>query len=132
MVSQSGTRPTHTWFAAALFLSVTAVGEAWHLVPGNGHHVRLGNRYLSVGMPWSSTSSQGSFPGLSLEAKAPSSAREGGGCVLCHFRAQGKMSVDMARGVMPHHVIDHLGPLACHFFIPAISQPFGPRGPPLA
>ena len=47
---RTSARTIHTWFLAALFAAAVGVGEAWHLVPGNGHLVRLPGGCLSVGI----------------------------------------------------------------------------------
>jgi hypothetical protein len=120
------------WLVATLFAVATGVGEAWHLIPGNGHYVELPGRHLSLGI-WLPRSPDRVNPDApSLETRQTDSARAAGGCRICDFRAQGNPFTIPSPPVQPLALVDGVLALDCGFSVPAAFQPFQARAPPLS
>jgi len=89
----SSIRAQTTWFVAALFCLVSAVGEGIHLIPGCGHAVELPGGCLLIGLakPPMAAFWDGRWPGVRQADGGSPPCYDEDECAICRLCGQGKL-----------------------------------------
>jgi hypothetical protein len=121
------------WSLAAIFLAVSAGGDALHYLPGCGHALELPGGYLFLGLSIDRSSPGGQKPGgLGQPQGTPLPLRDASTCAICDFVAHNPSS---ATAVTAVPALELLGDLALPARIDVDVAKFLPtqaRGPPAA
>ena len=121
------------WSLAAIFLAISAAGEALHNLPGCGHAVELPCGYLFLGMSIERMPSVGQRPtGLKQPQGAPIPLRDAGTCAICEFFAHSPSPTAIVNVVPPLDLLGHLAvPVRVEADLVRLL-PAQARGPPTA
>jgi hypothetical protein len=115
---------------ATAFAVSTGVGEAWHLVPGNGHYVEVGGRNLSMGVPLFPDNGRVVPRGSSVGGQQLPSSRKSVRCPICNFWGQGKLAAYAVFCELPLPIVDELFDPISQPCRRAALRPFEARAPP--
>lgn len=118
------------WLLAAVFAAATGGGEAWHLVPGNGHWIELPGGYAPCGFSSCCTTPVGQRDPAVATQPEPDSLTAADFCLICQLAGQVKLLSQVGGALRIVPAQDSFP--GCAIRVPALPsvRGFDVRGPP--